>query len=366
LTAAIQCKQSQNGRNVSIQTLSVLLQAMRALRWIDEEREWQSVGDDTFDDTFTVQDLTAVGLTRWFEAGPAPMDKEGALTRLQQLMTPDNVKWPFRSVALDSNGHVRAKVGGYITTSGCLTFWAVYHSEGEESSTRRELTRLLIRSCIERARKTPGVRFVETKPAYDTPDQEIFLSELRRAGLHEVATSHLYVCDLENIRDRGCSPLPDLELWPSCLIAPGCLARLFAASQIGTLDRAQQTSPTSSEEVLLELRQWAGATVNTSLWSVALLKGNPVGFALCGVSGPSNAPPEGATLVELGVIPEARRKGIGTWLVREILWSIKSRGIRTVEALIDDENIPSQRLHERIGFIREPNAYWTWRCLIKR
>jgi ribosomal protein S18 acetylase RimI-like enzyme len=317
-------------------------------------------------DPFDVKDLNSVGLTKWFDVGPQPPDLNAAVRQLSDLMAPDEMKRPFRTVAIDGNDSVRAKLGGYITSFGRLTFWAARYRDGEDPSTRRELARLLIESCIARARETPNVRFLETKPAYDTPDLDIFLSEINAAGLHEVAVSHLYTLKLCSVRELRISPLPGLECRESVEIAAPRFERLFADCQIGTLDRAQRDSPLSAQETIQELRSWAGSAAMGPLWSVAMLARQPVGFALSGVSGPRNGPPEEATIAELGILPDARRKGIGSWLVREILWYMREAGVVTARVLIDNENIPSQRLHERIGFTREFGEYRTWRCLVLR
>ena len=315
---------------------------------------------------FEVRDLRAVGLDRWFEAGPPPADRDAAVSRLRELITADELKEPFRSVALDKDGNVRAKIGGYITKSGRLTFWAIHHREGERLRTRRKLTRLLLGSCVERALTTPLVRFIETKPAHDSPDLKVLLPELLRAELHEVAASHLYTLELAGLPPPESAPALALERRPCQELPPEYLSSLFEASQEGTLDRVQRESPLSAQQTLEELREWAGLAASTPLWSIAFLDNKAVGFALCGVAGSPNANPDEATIVELGVIPDARRMGIATWLVRQTLWSLQCMGVRTAKVLIDDDNGPSRHLHEGLGFKQEVGEYWTWQRMIRQ
>lgn len=96
-------------------------------------------------------------------------------------------------VLLAAEGRVRARIGGYVTKGGRLTFWAARHAPDADATARRQASRRLVESCVARARATPGVRYLETKPAHDTPDPESFLAALRAEGFKEVAAAHLYV-----------------------------------------------------------------------------------------------------------------------------------------------------------------------------
>jgi ribosomal protein S18 acetylase RimI-like enzyme len=309
----------------------------------------------------TVANLNSVGLERWFEVGRKPNDLPTAVAKLREQLSPDASKSPFRIVALDGKNRIRAKVGGYITRNGRITFWAVYHRNREGPATRRKLTRLLIDSCMDLAKSTPHVKFLETKPAYDTPDRRIFVSSLRERGFREIAVSHLYKRNLAHLRPPFPPPLPGLERLSSDELDPDVLGRLLVASQADTLDRIQRDDLSSGRERLEELRASTAPISNRSLWSVAAVLGRPIGLILCAASGPSESPLREATIVELGILPEFRGRKIGTWLVDEILSILKALKTIEVQALIDDENIPSRRLHINAGFKRSAGSFCTWR-----
>ena len=49
--------------------------------------------------------------------------------------------------------------------------------------------------------------------------------------------------------------------------------------------------------------------------------------------------------------PQARRRGVGTELVRGILDDARARNLHVVMAGITSDNAVSLRLHERLGFV---------------
>ena len=66
-------------------------------------------------------------------------------------------------------------------------------------------------------------------------------------------------------------------------------------------------------------------------------------------------------VVEIGVVPQRRHEGIGTGLLSTVLHYFARRGATSVEALLDDTNVPSLRLHTALGFKVEAGPYCTWR-----
>jgi ribosomal protein S18 acetylase RimI-like enzyme len=308
------------------------------------------------EDAFSIVHLKSVGLERWFEVGEKPKDLPAAVAKLRKLMTPDPARTPFRLVALDGKNRVRSKLGGYITVNGRFTFWDVYHREGEKPSTRRTLPRSLIEACMELARNTPGVDFLETKPAYDSPDRSIFVSSLRALGFREIGRSHVYTRNLVHVPPPMPPPLGGLERLNANEFQLDVLGRLLEASQAKTLDRVQQDDSLFRRYPLDELR-----SSDRSLWSVAAIRGRPVGLIICGGTGQSDSPPGEVVILELAVLPEFRQRKIGAWLVGEMLSILKDLEATQVYAMIDDENIASRRLHINAGFKRNPGSFWTWR-----
>lgn len=53
------------------------------------------------------------------------------------------------------------------------------------------------------------------------------------------------------------------------------------------------------------------------------------------------------------LIPSARKKGIGTWAMGEVLKEAKKLGLDRLLVTCDEENIPSQKLIEKFGGVHE-------------
>jgi ribosomal protein S18 acetylase RimI-like enzyme len=65
-----------------------------------------------------------------------------------------------------------------------------------------------------------------------------------------------------------------------------------------------------------------------------------------------NAVPDedGWDVAYVGVVPEARRRGVGTELVRKALFEAKAAGVPYVALSVDDRNAPARELYRRLGF----------------
>lgn len=90
---------------------------------------------------------------------------------------------------------------------------------------------------------------------------------------------------------------------------------------------------------------------------MGLLKqsGKPAGviIASCGTGTDS-------WILDIAVVPDLRRRGLASTLVRESLRRLSGEGARTVFSLIDRGNIASLRLHERLGFSLWDGDYRTF------
>ncbi|MGH9001807.1 MAG: GNAT family N-acetyltransferase [Acidimicrobiia bacterium] len=65
-------------------------------------------------------------------------------------------------------------------------------------------------------------------------------------------------------------------------------------------------------------------------------------------------------VMDIGVAPADRRLRRGHRLLTELLARAAARGAPGAHALIDDENLASQRLHRPCGFESTPGTYRTW------
>lgn len=310
-----------------------------------------------------VRDLTDSDLKRWLEIGPYLKDRRRQINLLRNNLAFDGLKQPFRLMAMNAKDQLLAKLGGYTTSTGRLTFWPLIHFRtGLSLKERRQATRLLIEACIVRAKADRNIRYIETMLSLDTPARRSFQTLLGALGFKLISRAHVYTKKLkqEELPDLSRS-LPDLRLTPAITMPVRRLEQLLKACQSGTLDPAQRDAHLTGHANLKELRHYAGKTAASDFWSIACWGDKPVGFAFSGPVPDPEDKPGYAYLIELGVLPEFRARGIGSFLVRSMMGKLSRRGMTVLQSFLDDENVPSCKLHKHLGFIRKPGPHWTWR-----
>lgn len=115
-------------------------------------------------------------------------------------------------------------------------------------------------------------------------------------------------------------------------------------------------TPTPYDEWLHWLREMG--TPDPSLWFVAELDGAPVGIALCRPG--EWGDPDCGWVAQLGVVPEARGRGLGSCLLAHALASFRARGQPRGGLEVDTENTTGAvRLYERVG-LRVVERHDTW------
>lgn len=267
---------------------------------------------------------------RWFEVGRAPEDPTAALSRLRGMLERPS-PLHFRLLAHDDRG-VAGRLGGYCTDHGRLAVWSVDYRDGPVP----DVADALLDHVVQHAGQA---RWVEAQPAYDTAHLDAWRAALGRAGLVHVATADVW---------RREAPAPASEVWtvPSREV-PGALEALLAHSLTHTLDRARADEPSSAAEFAAELRRIAGPDADGETWRVLSDEVGPVAYALGA----------GAHVLELGVAPRARGRGLG----RAVLTDLLSRLSTPVTSLIDRDNQPSVALHRKLGFSVVAGPFETWR-----
>lgn len=67
-----------------------------------------------------------------------------------------------------------------------------------------------------------------------------------------------------------------------------------------------------------------------------------------------------AELYRIAVVPEARRRGLGGWLLRRLLDDARASGVRRLHLEVREGNVAARRLYVRAGFAeagRRPGYY---------
>ena len=77
---------------------------------------------------------------------------------------------------------------------------------------------------------------------------------------------------------------------------------------------------------------------------VALSEGNPLGLAMLGVRG------DKTWITRLGVMPNGRQGGVGRGLMNSLIDNSRQLGAKMIVLEVIKNNIPAQRLFERLGF----------------
>jgi mycothiol synthase len=112
----------------------------------------------------------------------------------------------------------------------------------------------------------------------------------------------------------------------------------------GTLDCPEVNGVRELHEII-QGHQAQGAH-DPRRWSLALKAGFPVGVLML-----TSIPDwQGWDISYVGVVPEARRRGIGCELTRRAIRDAQAAGASQLTLAVDDRNRPARNLYERLGF----------------
>lgn len=161
--------------------------------------------------------------------------------------------------------------------------------------------------------------------------------------------------------DLGDQPLA--PHWPAGASVRTAVAGLDDPLLHGLLERAFADHWGFTPTPFPEWRHWLYemGTPDPSLWFVADLEGTPVGAALCRPS--ESGDPGLGWVAQLGVVPEARGRGLGTALLVHALATLRSLGRPRAGLGVDAESTTGAvRLYERVGLrVVERHDRWELR-----
>ena len=119
-------------------------------------------------------------------------------------------------------------------------------------------------------------------------------------------------------------------------------------SKIAELEKACFSDPWSERSIASELEN------ELSLWLVYEENG-----AVLGYIGSQSVPPE-SDMMNLAVLPEARKQGVAKALVSELMRLLHSRGMESLTLEVRVSNAPAIGLYTKFGFMqigRRPRYY---------
>jgi ribosomal protein S18 acetylase RimI-like enzyme len=212
----------------------------------------------------------------------------------------------------------------------------------ERPGPRDALEDALVRSALNRLR-AGGAKVAQ---AIIRPEDHVLAEPLVRGGFR-------HITDLCYLRHPLCAGPPPTAFVPQILslqaygLADGLLfEQILLRTYEGTLDCPELNGLRTAEEILAGHR--AQGNHDPALWWLAFRSGAPVGVLLL------TAMPEWDSLdiAYLGVVPEARRQGIGKQLALHALHEARAREVVQVTLAVDERNRAAMEMYRRLGFIR--------------
>jgi len=197
----------------------------------------------------------------------------------------------------------------------------------------------LVRAAAGMAVREGGVRLIQMLTAPDAGGP--LARVLADAGFEPLATL-AYLRRSTEAQDARRPDRPDLAWRTYSRLRHRKFARTISATYEDSLDcpRLAGLRPVGDT---LETHKHTG-TFSPRTWRLALAGGEPVGAVLV-----NNLQGRGE-LVYLGVVPGARRRGIGRALVDRAIRDTAELGLPAMGLAADAANGPAMRLYERAGF----------------
>lgn len=154
---------------------------------------------------------------------------------------------------------------------------------------------------------------------------------------------------LDNIPDPApCSPL---KLSTVRQIGIDIFANLFAECFKDSSDRDASQIASNTEKTkrfIQHLREQEREHHDPDGWIAAQIRDRFVGFVIAVREG------NDGLIAEVGVIPQFRRQGIGTFLMLKALQRLKERGFKQAFLGVDVQNVAAILLYEKLGFKKVP------------
>ncbi len=199
---------------------------------------------------------------------------------------------------------------------------------------------------------------IENRPGDDLPHNDLWLRALGREGYAETCVYRVYVSSLDRAQSPGCKPagLSIQEMDAAC---EESLLALYRRVKSQTFE--QRDVGYKRPEDAIEAKKQIGRGRDGACWLLACLDGTPAGYALANLADEPDCEGLSAWLVDIGCVPEQRRKGIAAALLGEIMRRLRSAGARRLLAAIDDVNVPSIRLHGSLGFQALADRHYVYR-----
>ncbi|MCX5649036.1 MAG: GNAT family N-acetyltransferase [Planctomycetota bacterium] len=227
-------------------------------------------------------------------------------------------------------------VGSCVWVPGagrCATVVAPRLAEWDE-----EVASRLIRGAV-RASAEAGARFIQA--ATEPEGRSALARAIGRAGMERLAVLAYLRRAVTAAEARA--PEPKEIVWKRWTPwRRRQFARTIARTYEGSLDCPAMAGLRTAQDALATHR--ATGVFRAGAWHLALEGGEAVGVVLASeVEGRGD-------LVYLGVVPEARERGVGRALLGQAIRDTARMGLVTLTVAVDTENGPAWRLYAGAGF----------------
>jgi RimJ/RimL family protein N-acetyltransferase len=245
-----------------------------------------------------------------------------------------------------------------VGTCGHALF-AVGFQDGLSDAEARRAADVLARHAVALARGAAGSRYLEMDVPEFAPLPGCWRSALEASGVPAIAETVTYALEApERVEDPG-----GLALAPVETLSRERVVAAYEAAYADTTDRSHRSTPESFATRFERLTQIQLLTPDRGGWLVATEAGAPVGLVFASLEQAPFGRPDQGWIVEIGVAPGARGRGLSARLLAAGVGSLARSGARRVVSRIDVENVASVKLHRRAGFEREPGASWMHRAV---
>jgi ribosomal protein S18 acetylase RimI-like enzyme len=204
------------------------------------------------------------------------------------------------------------------------------------------------RQCVERAGAQAFAAGAELVQALVDPNDAAGQAMYAEAGLTALAT----LASMER-RTPGRSAAPPLPAGVSASNYDESMPALFRAaiekSYIDTLDCPTLSGMRSIDNVLTgHQSNGLGGAFDPSLWTVLHADGAALGCLILAWTADGRS----LEIAYVGLAPEARRRGLGRYLVLLAMHEAAQRGAGMISLAVDARNVPAVALYRRLGFIK--------------
>jgi GNAT superfamily N-acetyltransferase len=292
-----------------------------------------------------VRVLAPASARRWFEAlSPFPPEAED-IRRMEGLLATGLFR-PHMRMVVERQGEPLGRMAAQVK-DGVIRFWNPSFRAGTSIEAVEHAMRLMV-ARVAAARKEAGLTnlVIETRPGDDLPDNHLWLRVLAELGYAQTCVYRVYELPLDKIAARNRALA--LSIREIHAADEKDLVALYRRVKARTLE--QRDVRLDRPEDAIDANKAIGGGHNPTIWIMGLIEGVPAGYALANLAAEPDFEGLSAWLLDIGCVPEQRRKGIASILLGEIARRLKMADARRLLAAIDDVNLPSIGLHGSLGF----------------